>query len=192
MRLIDYLIETSGDDKQAKIKAVRAKLAQAEADLKDMSVTPYSEEAADAIDDARADVAKLKAELASLTEGIVRKPFETKQDFEARKRRAQERDKQSSDSVLQREQTHGEEYHYGATKVRKLPIAKESVGYTATEAYQRHTEEAQKNLQQISQLLQAHAQHQSSNSASWGHTGDIAHVNELLKEVVDFLTGEPE
>lgn len=190
MRLIDYLIETSGDDKQAKIKAVRAKLAQAEADLKDMSVTPYSEEAADAIDDARADVAKLKAELASLTEGIVRKPFETKQDFEARKRRVQERDKQSSDSVLQRERTQGEEYHYGATKVRKLPIAKESVGYTADEAYQRHVAEIQSKIQELTAELQRHAKFQSDKNTNWSYVGDLAEVNKLLDQAVKFVSGD--
>lgn len=190
MRLIDYLIETSGDDKQAKIKAVRAKLAQAEADLKDMSVTPYSEEAADAIDDARADVAKLKAELASLTESIVRKPFETKQDFEARKRRVQERDKQSSDSVLQRERTQGEEYHYGATKVRKLPIAKESVGYTADEAYQRHMAEIQSKIQELTAELQRHAKFQSDKNTNWSYVGDLAEVNKLLDQAVKFVSGD--
>ena len=190
MRLIDYLIETSGDDKQAKIKAVRAKLAQAEADLKDMSVTPYSEEAADAIDDARADVAKLKAELASLTESIVRKPFETKQDFEARKRRAQERDKQSSDSVLQRERTQGEEYHYGATKVRKLPITKESVGYTADEAYQRHAAEIQSKIQELTAELQRHAKFQSDKNTNWSYVGDLAEVNKLLDQAVKFVSGD--
>jgi uncharacterized protein YukE len=35
-----------------------------------MSVTPYSEEAADAIDDARNDVKRLKKELASLAENF--------------------------------------------------------------------------------------------------------------------------
>jgi uncharacterized protein YukE len=68
MKFTDFLKET--DDKSAKADAVRAKLKQAEADLKDMSVTPHSQEAADAIDDAREDVKRLKKELASLTENF--------------------------------------------------------------------------------------------------------------------------
>lgn len=58
-----WLVEGTTSD----VQRLRDKLKRAEADLKDMSVTPYSQEAADAIDDAREDVKRLRAELAALT-----------------------------------------------------------------------------------------------------------------------------
>lgn len=69
MRFQDFLMEeVESSTKNARADKVRAKLAKAKADLKDMSVTPHSEEAADAIDDARQEVKRLEKELASLTE----------------------------------------------------------------------------------------------------------------------------
>lgn len=67
MKLTRTLVESAKKNKAAQL---RAQLKHAEQDLKDMNVTPHSEQAADAIDDARADVAKIKKELANLGEGV--------------------------------------------------------------------------------------------------------------------------
>jgi ElaB/YqjD/DUF883 family membrane-anchored ribosome-binding protein len=134
MSLIDYLIENSDDTgKAAKAARLREKLKRAKADLKDMSVTPHSQEAADAIDDARQDVKRLEAELKGLEEGV---------------------------------------------------------GYTAAEAYERHTQEINTKLQRIADGVKAHAQRQVQRPNEWGHAGDLAHVNELLDDVLGFLLGE--
>lgn len=67
MKLNITLAESAKKNKAAQLKA---QLKQAEADLRDMSVTPHSEKDADAIDDARDEVSRLKAELRNLGEGV--------------------------------------------------------------------------------------------------------------------------
>jgi DNA repair exonuclease SbcCD ATPase subunit len=129
MKLNITLAESAKKNKASQLKA---QLKQAEADLRDMSVTPHSEKDADAIDDARADVTRLKNELRELGEGV---------------------------------------------------------GYTAEEAYQRHLKEVQTKLQQISQEIQAHSQRQTSGTTNWGYVGDVSRVNELLGDIIEFLSG---
>ena len=134
MGLIDYLIENSDDTgKAARAARLREKLKRAKADLKDMSVTPHSQEAADAIDDARQGVKRLEAELKGL---------------------------------------------------------EESAGYTAAEAYERHSQEIQAKLQRISAGVKSHAQRQAQRPNEWSHAGDLAQVNEMLDGVLEFLLGE--
>jgi hypothetical protein len=48
------------------VEAAKARLAQLQADLKDMSVTPHSQEAADAIDEVRDEIKDLKAHIATV------------------------------------------------------------------------------------------------------------------------------
>ena len=128
LSLSQYLIETGSTKTRAQLQA---ELKKAEDDLKSMSVTPHSEAAADAIDDARQEVRRIKAELFKLGE---------------------------------------------------------SAGYTAAEAYKRHAGQVQAKLQRISQEVQAHAQRQSQEANSWGYVEDLAHINEALGEIVDFIS----
>ena len=162
MNLRQFLIEESKKDKVA---AVRAKLAQAKSDLKDMSVTPNSEAAADAIDGARNDVKRLEAELASLTESTKEAAVKAKDAHPSGKC-----------MTLFKEKVHPS-------------LLKESPGYDVNSAFDHHTNLFADNVLKLQRLVQSFAQRRG-DTPSWSDVGSVAHVNEALGEVIGFLEGE--
>ena len=61
----------------------------------------------------------------------------------------------------------------------------------ASDTYQARKLEAHGLIQMIQLALTDHQEAQRLNTKSWGHAGDLAHVNEKLKEIADFLGAEP-
>jgi hypothetical protein len=59
---------------------------------------------------------------------------------------------------------------------------------TAAEAYRAGQSEARECLNAITEALAQHEHRQAAKPKDWGFPGDIAHVNELLREVLQALT----
>lgn len=57
----------------------------------------------------------------------------------------------------------------------------------ASEVYAEKQETARALLVELGQLLDSHQQAQAVKPSHWGYVGDLAHVEERLKEVVGFL-----
>ena len=68
MRL-SHIIESTTE--KTTLIRLRAKLRRLEAEFKDMNVSPSSQKVADAIDDARDEIAACKADIARLSEGAI-------------------------------------------------------------------------------------------------------------------------
>jgi len=60
----------------------------------------------------------------------------------------------------------------------------------ASEVYQEKQTAVHRLLSELDQLAEAHRQQQARRPADWGYVGDLAHVEERLKEVVGFLRPE--
>ena len=65
---------------------------------------------------------------------------------------------------------------------------------TATEAYKEHIEQARQHLKRITEELGAHIARTATTPAGtysatpdWGDVGDLEHLNELLKQAVNFM-----
>lgn len=76
MKVFDVLYEAehSSGDKQKKLQALKAKLAQAREELSELPQSPGSQEGYDALDDARYKVKDLEAEIAKLSESAATDP----------------------------------------------------------------------------------------------------------------------
>ncbi len=59
----------------------------------------------------------------------------------------------------------------------------------AESAYIAEHAKAHTMLEEIRQLLSDQPAPESETTIHWGHVGDLGHVNELLKQVRDFLGG---
>jgi len=57
----------------------------------------------------------------------------------------------------------------------------------ASEVYQEKQTAVHRLLVELDKLAQAHRLQQALRPADWGYVGDLAHVEERLREVVGFL-----
>ena len=57
----------------------------------------------------------------------------------------------------------------------------------ANDVYQEKQTAVARLLVELGQLAQAHGAQQAQRPSDWGYVGDLAHVEERLKEVVGFL-----
>jgi hypothetical protein len=58
---------------------------------------------------------------------------------------------------------------------------------TAAEAYQAQRAKIAEKMVEIAKGLELHAQRQADDARNWGYAGDLAHVNELLSQVLESL-----
>ncbi len=58
---------------------------------------------------------------------------------------------------------------------------------TSNDAYKKRQKEVVKAMGQLHKLLKSHAAEQKKNPKNWGYAGDLGHVAEEMKALVDFL-----
>lgn len=58
---------------------------------------------------------------------------------------------------------------------------------TAEASYQTRLTQCKELIRKLSQSLDAHAQKQQGNPASWGFAGDLAHISTQLEEILEFV-----
>lgn len=63
---------------------------------------------------------------------------------------------------------------------------------TADASYQTRLSQCKELIQKLSQSLDAHAQKQQGNPASWGFAGDLAHIATQLEEILEFVNSGDE
>lgn len=63
---------------------------------------------------------------------------------------------------------------------------------TAEASYQTRLTQCKELIQKLSQSLDAHAQKQRENPASWGFAGDLAHIATQLEEILEFMNSGDE
>lgn len=61
---------------------------------------------------------------------------------------------------------------------------------TATQSFERHYDNSQKLLEEISAKIEELKVKQKTNPKNWGYAGSMENVEELLSEVSNFFGGE--
>ena len=65
---------------------------------------------------------------------------------------------------------------------------REAKGTNATEDYKASLADAKKKVSTIESILNSHASKQADKPQDWGFVGDMDHINEILKELIDFFS----
>lgn len=73
--------------------------------------------------------------------------------------------------------------------IAALRIVEAGPKKSAPEEYAKAAADVQKKLKGIDAAIKAHALKQAQKPGSFGFVGDMQHANEILGELLDFLTG---